>query len=56
MVEFAEQACLWEMVMPMVVAGLWIVVGVVAYNKNGDYGAPWHLQNQHKEQEIKRFE
>ena len=39
--------------MPSVVAGLWIIVGVVAFNKNGDYGAPPSLQPNYQEQEIK---
>lgn len=40
---FVDMASRENFLVPTFFASLWIVIGVIAYRKKGEYGAPWGL-------------
>jgi len=41
--------------MPTFFGTFWIIMGVLAYRKNGEYGAPWGLLYMQQEQEREKL-
>ena len=40
---------------PTIFASLWIIIGSIAYRKNGEYGAPWGLLYMQQEEEREKL-
>lgn len=40
---------------PTTFGALWIILGIIAYRKNGEYGAPWGLLYMQQEQEREKL-
>ena len=48
---FVDMASRENFFAPTILATLWIIIGVIAYRKNGEYGAPWGLLYMQQEEE-----
>jgi len=48
---FLDFASREHFIIPILFASLWIILGVIAYRKKGEYGAPWGLLYMQQEEE-----
>lgn len=48
---FVDFASRENFLVPMIFSSLWIILGIIAYRKKGEYGAPWGLLYMQQEEE-----
>jgi len=52
---FVDMASRENFLAPTIFATIWVIIGVIAYRKNGEYGAPWGLLYMQQEQEREKL-
>lgn len=52
---FVDMSSREKFIVPTIFATFWFLIGIVAYRKNGEYGAPWGLLYMQQEQERERL-
>lgn len=48
---FVDFASRENLLVPSIFASLWVILGIIAYRKKGEYGAPWGLLYMQQEEE-----
>jgi hypothetical protein len=52
---FVDMASRENFFAPTIFASIWVIIGVIAYRKNGEYGAPWGLLYMQQEEEREKL-